>query len=170
VSFAAVIDTRPTSGESLNDATLRLLYPRLRRFAAVVAPAEVGPDDLVQEALEKLLSRESPHVVHLEAYLRQTMLHAASNHRRGLGRWRRALTRVGQSQQQQDVKAENSFDLELLEILAPRARAVLFLHEVEGFEFSEIAQQLGISQAAAKQTASRARRQLRQYIEQESQS
>jgi DNA-directed RNA polymerase specialized sigma24 family protein len=65
----------------VSDAELLRLYPRLRRFAAVVAPAEVGPDDLVQEALERLLSRDIDDIVHIEAYLRQTMVRLAANHR-----------------------------------------------------------------------------------------
>lgn len=35
------------------------LYPALRRFAAVAAPADLEPDDLVQEALVKVLKRRS---------------------------------------------------------------------------------------------------------------
>lgn len=39
-----------------NDAALiRSLYPTLRRFAGAMGPAEVEPDDLVQEALVRTL-------------------------------------------------------------------------------------------------------------------
>jgi hypothetical protein len=47
-----MIDIDPLPNDQLSDAALVRLCPRLRRFAAVVAPAEVGPQDLVQEALE----------------------------------------------------------------------------------------------------------------------
>jgi Sigma-70 region 2 len=69
-----MIDIDPLPNDQLGNAALVRLYPRLRRFAAVVAPAEVAPDDLVQEALERLLARDTSGIVNVEAYLRQTML------------------------------------------------------------------------------------------------
>ena len=87
---------RSPSGLPSADESLALeLYPGLRRFAAVVAPAEVAPDDLVQEALVAVLRRGA--LSDLEdpgAYLRRTMLNLASNHRRRFGRARRALVRL----------------------------------------------------------------------------
>jgi RNA polymerase sigma-70 factor, ECF subfamily len=151
----------------VSDAELLRLYPRLRRFAAVVAPAEVGPDDLVQEALERLLSRDVDDVAHIEAYLRQTMVRLAANHRRRLGRWRRVVKRTEAMAAQTAAAAEYPSDLSFLNELKPVARAVLFLHDVEGVDFATIAGQLGLTEAAAKQTAVRARRHLRNYIEQE---
>jgi DNA-directed RNA polymerase specialized sigma24 family protein len=49
--------TEPATTGDLSDAELRRIYPRLRRFAAVVTPQEIDPDDLMQEALAKLLAR-----------------------------------------------------------------------------------------------------------------
>ena len=49
-----------SAGSGIRDkdrALLDDLYPSLRRFAAVVGPAEVEPDDLVQEALLRVLER-----------------------------------------------------------------------------------------------------------------
>jgi RNA polymerase sigma-70 factor, ECF subfamily len=151
----------------VSDAELLRLYPRLRRFAAVVAPAEVGPDDLVQEALERLLSRDIDDIVHIEAYLRQTMVRLAANHRRRLGRWRRVVTRTEAMAAQTAAAAEYPSDVSFLDELKPVARAVLFLHDVDGVDFATIAGQLGLTEAAAKQTAARARRHLRNHIEQE---
>ena len=36
----------------------RELYPKLRRFAAVVGPSEVDPNDLVQEALVRVMQHQ----------------------------------------------------------------------------------------------------------------
>lgn len=141
------------------------LYPRLRRFAAVVAPAEVAPDDLVQESLEKLLARDTSGIVNVEAYLRQTMLRLAANHRRRLGRWRRAVTATASLADKVHANADYPSDLSFLDELKPRARAILFLHEVEGADFATIGRQLGLSEDAVKQSAHRARRQLRNHIE-----
>ncbi len=50
--------------------------------------------------------------------------------------------------------------LVLLESLSPLERAVFLLREVFGFEYEEISQMVGRSQAACRQLASRARRHL----------
>jgi DNA-directed RNA polymerase specialized sigma24 family protein len=71
------------------------LYPSLRRFASVVKPPEVDADDLVQEAVVRALGlgplceHENPG-----AYLRRAIVNVAANHRRGLGRRRRAWSRL----------------------------------------------------------------------------
>jgi RNA polymerase sigma factor (sigma-70 family) len=160
-----MIDIDPLPNDQLSDAALVRLYPRLRRFAAVVAPAEVGPDDLVQEALERLLARDTSGIVNVEAYLRQTMLRLASNHRRRLGRWRHAVTATAGLAASTDANAEYPSDVSFLDQLKPTARAVLFLHEVEGVDFATIGRQLGLSEDAVKQSARRSRRQLRNHIE-----
>ncbi len=101
------------------------LYPALRRFAAVVGPLEVEPDDLVQEAVERAL-RGGPldRFDRLDAYLRKTMLNLASNHRRRLGRARRARTRLGGHQ---DLVTQGEYPSNVSDILAlpPRARAIV---------------------------------------------
>ena len=70
------------------------MYPRLRRFAAAVAPQEIDPDDLMQEAIVRLLAHGTGDVIHVEAYVRQIIVHSASNHRRRLGRLRLAVGRL----------------------------------------------------------------------------
>jgi RNA polymerase sigma factor (sigma-70 family) len=161
-----MIDIDSLPQDQLSDAALLKLYPRLRRFAAVVAPAEVAPDDLVQESLERLFARDTTGIVNVEAYLRRTMLRLAANHRRRLGRWRRAVTATAGLAGQAGANAEYPSDVSFLDELKPTARAVLFLHEVDGVDFATIGQQLGLTEAAVKQTASRARRQLRNHIDQ----
>jgi DNA-directed RNA polymerase specialized sigma24 family protein len=51
--------TEPATTGNLSDGELRRIYPRLRRFAAVVAPREIDPEDLMHEALAKLLAHHS---------------------------------------------------------------------------------------------------------------
>jgi DNA-directed RNA polymerase specialized sigma24 family protein len=59
------------------------LYPPLRRFAAVVAPREVDPDDLLQEAAARVLTKHRLTELNQPGvYLRRTMVNLASNHRR----------------------------------------------------------------------------------------
>jgi RNA polymerase sigma factor (sigma-70 family) len=160
-------DTKPATAGDLSDAGLRRIYPSLRRFAGAVAPREIDPDDLMQEAIERLLVHGTNDVVHIEAYVRQIIVHTASNHRRQLGRLRRALARLSLLTPVADAEMDYPSDLAFLDHISPRARAVLFLQEVEGLQVRAIAHQLGMSEAAVKQTASRARHELRDHIEQE---
>jgi DNA-directed RNA polymerase specialized sigma24 family protein len=144
---------------------IRELYAPLRRFAAVVGPREVDPDDLVQEALYRVLRRGSLSDLDSPlAYLRATILNLASNHRRRLGRHNRALARLG-SNGTADVAYPS--DLGDLFALSPEARAVLYLSDVEGYSFSEIGAIVGCSATAARKRASRARSRLRGVLRQE---
>ncbi len=141
------------------------LYPSLRRFAAVAGPSDLEPDDLVQEAVAQALRlRPLTELDQPLAYLRRTMLNLARNRRRGLARSRRTLARV---EPDHERHSEYSSDLADLERVGPVARAVLFLVEVEGWTFAAAAAQVGMTEQAARATASRARRRLRCEIEDE---
>ena len=135
------------------------LYPSLRRFAAVVRPPEIDPDDLLQDALTRVLA--SGTLGELDdpgAYLRTVMVRLASNHRRSLGRGRRALERLRPST---TTDAQYPSDLDDLRRLAPADRAVLYLVVVERASYAEAAGVLGCSEQAARARGSRALRRLR---------
>jgi RNA polymerase sigma factor (sigma-70 family) len=142
-----------------DDDLFRALYPGLRRFAAAVGPIEVDPDDLVQDALVRVLRRgplgdlDDP-----QAYLRRTIVNLASDRRRGFGRLRRALSRVDRGEA---AASEYPSDLTDLLSLPPEVRAVLWLVDVEGRSFEDAAAVIGCSVTAARSRASRGRRQLR---------
>jgi RNA polymerase sigma factor (sigma-70 family) len=145
-----------------DDEVFRALYPGLRRFAAAVGPIEVDPDDLVQDAVVRVLRRGAlADLDDPQAYLRRTIVNLASDRRRGFGRLRRALGRVDRG----DVTAsEYPSDLaDLLSLPAP-VRAVLWLVDVEGRSFEDAAAIIGCSVTAARSRASRGRRQLRLTI------
>lgn len=148
-----------------DEGTFRALYPQLRRFTAVVSASGDDPDDLVQEALMRVLARggladlDSP-----AAYLKRTILNLAADRRRSLGRGRRALSRL---RVRDGTESDFPSDLADLDRLSPVDRAVLFLAEVEGLPQAEVAETLGLSHQAVRSRASRARRQLRQDIEAE---
>ena len=154
--------------ENKDQRLIHELYAPLRRFAAVVGPAEIDPDDLVQETLLKALERGSlSELEHPGAYLRRTVFNLASNQRRGLGRRRKALMRLASGETY--VPAYPSDVQELLR-LAPLARASLYLSSVEGRTFAEIAELLGCSEASAGTAASRGRRKLRRVLSEEENS
>lgn len=147
-----------------DDAIFERLYPTLRRFAAVTGPVEVEPDDLVQEAVARTLrSHRLGELDDPGAYLRRTIVHIASNHRRSFARWRSAMARVGRSED--STLAEYATDLADLLRVAPETRALLFMVAVEGRSYGEAADVLGISEETARTRAARARRQLRLDLE-----
>src|SRR5699024_180266 len=64
------------------------LYPRLRRFAAVVAPYDMDPDDLLHEAFLRVAQTRGPgQFSGMEPYLRTTMVNLVRRHakRRPIG-------------------------------------------------------------------------------------
>ena len=145
---------------------IRGLYPSLRRFAAVVGPVDVEPDDLVQEALLRTLRRQPlGELSYPTAYLRRCMVNLAKDHRRSLGRYQGALVRL--AAEVGAVSDEYPSDLDELLRLPPRTRAVLYMKEVEGRSFLEIAQVIGCSEMAARSAASRGRRHLRGILSEE---
>ena len=139
---------------------IEALYASLRRFAAVVAPADLEPDDLLQEALVSVLRRHSlSDLDYPAAYVRKTILNAARAHNRSRGRWRTAMT-TSAAPATGSTSPGYPSDLHELLRLPPRERAALYLHEVEGYRFLEIGHMLGCSEGAAKKASSRGRTRL----------
>jgi DNA-directed RNA polymerase specialized sigma24 family protein len=162
------MSVRRTSAERVravdpDEALLLAMYPSLRRFAAVVGPAEVPPDDLVHDAIVAVLGRGALSSLDDPLrYLRRAIVNLAANHRRRFGRARRAMRLLPIA----GAGAADHYpsDLDHLRTLRPEARAVLYLQHVEGQPLPEIAATLGISHAAARQLSSRARRALRDQL------
>lgn len=144
---------------------IRDLYPGLRRFAAVVAPPDADPNDLVQEVLVRALRRGPlTRFDHPGAYLRRALLNEAAGLRRRFVRRRTALARLGPPRSPQP---DYVWEVEELLGLPPKERAVLYLNVIEGRPFEEIAGMIGGSAASLRMTATRARRRLRALIEEE---
>lgn len=136
------------------------LYPALRRLAAVVGPAEVEPDDLVQDAVARAL-RVGPltELSNPKAYLSAAIVRLAANQRRSFGRRRKALVRLATA----ETGSAPSYPSDLAPLLAlsPMDRAVLYLTTVEGATADEVAARLGGSAAAVRMRRTRAVRRLR---------
>jgi RNA polymerase sigma factor (sigma-70 family) len=144
---------------------LRPLYAQLRRFAAVVGPVELDPDDLVQDAIVRFLATGYWRSIDdVQAYLRRTIVNLAANERRRLGRHRSAVSR---ERADPSTTASYPSDLDDLEHIEPQSRALLYLVEVEGASVNEAAAAVGCSSVAARARLSRARRRLRQALESE---
>lgn len=159
------VEERLDKGVEGDAELFRVLYPPLRRLAAVVRPAEVEPDDLVQEAVERTIrNRPLSELDNPSAYLSRVILNLASEHRRRLGRARRSGVRL-----RPDMVVDQFYpsDLDDLFRLPPLQRAILFLGEVEGLTHADIAGQLGMSVHAVAKASQRARKRLRVELTEE---
>jgi RNA polymerase sigma-70 factor (ECF subfamily) len=144
-----------------DDQLFARIYPDLLRFAAVVAPAEVGPEDLLQEALVRTLRNGPLHRLDSpEAYLRRALVNLAANERRRLGRSRRARNRLGATTEEAEMESYPSDVSDLLR-LPVESRAVVWLADIEGWPFDQIGAVVGCSAETARARASRARAALR---------
>jgi RNA polymerase sigma-70 factor (ECF subfamily) len=146
-----------------------VLYPRLRRFAAIVGDRDIEADDLVQEALSRYLRRfdgtggaDDP-----EAYLKVAIVGITSNHRRSMARRRRSLQ---QDSNEVNVPEYPSDVWALLEPLSPDDRALMTLVDLEGEAIARAADVLGITVVAARGRLSRSRRRLRAHLGEEESS
>lgn len=137
------------------DAWWDAVYPHLHRVACVAAPADVDPDDLVQDALVRFLALDDPKAVRSpRAFLITTVVNLASNHRRS---WIRHRAALGRLRRPDDARTEFPSDLSDLLLLPPRERTVLYLHYVDGLSYNEIGELVGCSAEAARKAAQRGR-------------
>lgn len=156
------MSTRPDADGEL----FAQMYLSLRRFAGVVRAPGLEPDDLLQEALVRVLAKTS--LVQLddaEAYLRVTILRLAANARRKAWRHHRAVQRLtvdsGRGDPSSGLQLDELFGLE------PRDRAAVYLFVVEGRSHREIAGVLGWSEANSRARVSRALQRLRAALVEE---
>ena len=136
-------------------------YRALRKFAAVVG-MHMDPDDLVQDALVATLQRRSlAELEHPLAYLKKAIVNRAINVHRRSTRLRNLLPML-----RSEVSHVDSYpsDLAPLAELDPVDRVIVFLADVEGQALDLIADDLGLSHAACRKRASRARAQLRTLL------
>lgn len=145
----------------IDDVLFASLYRELRRFAAVVGPPDVDPDDLVQQALTCALAvGPLADLVDPSAYLRTAIVRLASNSRRSSRRRDRAHARVAGTLTAGRLDTYPSDRADLYR-LSPADRGVVFLSVVERRSHREIAAMLAISEAAARKRLSRAIHRLR---------
>ena len=155
--------TTAVERQRLTDDEFAELYPHLRRFAAVVGDRADDPDDLVQEALARLLKRgDAPDDT--ERYLRRAIVNLTVDQGRRSTRWATRAPKLVAADEHRDSYPS---ELDLLDTLDPSQRAVLWLTVVEGWTFDEIGHLLDIQPAAARKQASRARARLRRDQEEQ---
>jgi DNA-directed RNA polymerase specialized sigma24 family protein len=156
------VTERGWNAEALDE--LRILYEPLRRYAAVVGRFDVEPDDLVQEAFTRILTVGGAGVRDARAYLRRIILNLAMNERRRTRRAAVALQRAGSDEYDDDAYPSELSDLMRIE---PRVRGLLYLVEIEGEQIKDAADAVGMTAPAARMALSRARRRLREDLNEE---
>ena len=166
---ATVAETVEPAAAAIDARTFAELYPALRQFAAAVSPAHVDPDDLVQDALARVLRRpataapiETP-----AAYLRQAVLNAERSSRRSAVR-RRAIDPILAAEEASTPVYPS--DLALLDALDPDDRALLYLTAVERWTFAEVGAVLNKPEASLRVRASRLRKTLRDQLTNDAQT
>ena len=114
-------------------------YLVLRRFAAAVCDLDMDPDDVLQDALAATLRAESngATVEDHASYVKRAILSRVQSERRSLAR---RVTRRRPDAAPDQVDQYPSDLSGLLELVAPRDRALLYLTIVEGMTSSEAGQ------------------------------
>jgi len=164
MTLERLVDDERSTEVDAETNLFRAIYPQLRRLAAAIGPEEVEPDDLVQEAVERAIRRQPlTDLVNPAAYLSRTIVNLAANQRRSFARARRANAQLHESVTQPAYPS----DLNDLMRLPAKQRAMLYLRDVEGCSYSEIAERLGMQERAVARATQRARHQLGKELREE---
>jgi len=151
-----------TGTDGSDEAIFDEIYGALRRYAASICSTSDDPDDLVQEAVSRVL-RQGPlsDLDNPKAYLRRTISNVAINNIRADSIGRDRLRLVATAEEGADIYPS---DLDVLDRLTTIERALLLLVDVEGCSFGEAARTVGLTPVAARLRASRARRRLKIFL------
>jgi RNA polymerase sigma factor (sigma-70 family) len=156
--------------DDIDDAALRELLPRLRRFALHLRRNPISADDLVQACLERALSRWSSHRPDgdLRAWLFTILYRQFAAELRRARRFTRLVElftgaeSLGPSPEEAALARAG---LDALARLPVEQRALLLLVSVEGLSYREAAEALEIPIGTIMSRLSRARTTLRQITE-----
>lgn len=151
----------------------RLLAERgdeLMRAAVALTGRREDAEDLLQEAVERLLRNWRGVQANAEGYLRRTLYNLAADGWRREGAWRRKIALLwaergtGGADTEAATAAVDVRDalVRLLRLLPPRQRAVIVLRYWEQLSEAEAAAVLGCSEGTVKSAGSRGMRRLRE--------
>lgn len=137
----------------------------LKRYATFLCGDSDASDDLVQEALVRVLARRRTATVEqLEAYIKQIILNLVVDSGRRRRRWQRRLPVVAPAPVE-DMALAACTRMTVIEALArlpARQRACVVLHYYEDLPVATIAHQLSCSEGTVKSQLHDARRALAQ--------
>lgn len=149
------------------------LIPRLRRFALAMTGSHADADDLVQDALERALSRLAQWRpgTRLDSWVFRIAQNAWIDHVRS----RRVRGRFVHADPDADAPGIDgaaamnatltlSKALEVLHEMSPELRAVVTLVQIEGFTYREAAEILGVPEGTVTSRLFRARQTLEKRV------
>lgn len=161
--------TQDLTMNMIDDAELRELLQRLRRFALWLTRNTSSADDLVQATLERALSRwGSKGEGSLRAWLFAILYRQFLDGQRRARRHARLLEFFGGRSEEAPSTEElvvNQATLAAFAHLPAEQRALLLLVSVEGLSYKEAAQALEIPIGTVMSRLSRARKALRELAE-----
>ncbi len=155
-----------------DETAFRVLYrrhtPRLRRLVArLMGGVNAEADDAVQEAwvrAARALGRFRGDSS-FATWIGSIAIRVCHEMFRRQKRWSFVGAELPESAAAAAMPVHERLDLEAAIARLPEGyRAVLVLHDVEGFTHGEIAEQLGIAEGTSKSTLSRARGVMRKYL------
>lgn len=136
----------------------------LWRFATSILGDEESAKDVVQDVFEKVWTRTLP-ILNLEAYVTRAVRNACID----LIRSRKEVT--DELPEVAGDSVERWDDRELVRMamsqLSERQRTVVHLKDIEGYSYEEISQVVGVQENQVRTILSRARKTMRDYIENE---
>jgi RNA polymerase sigma-70 factor (ECF subfamily) len=154
----------------IDEAELREVIPRLRRFARALTHDPTAADDLVQTCLERAVSRwKSRHEARsLQAWLFSILYRRFLDERKRAGRFSLLLD-VFRGPRDVVPSAEEVViaraSLASFDRLPPEQRALMLLVAVEGLSYGEAAEALGVPIGTVMSRLSRARKALRELTD-----
>ncbi|WP_345680234.1 RNA polymerase sigma factor [Yinghuangia aomiensis] len=129
----------------------------LKRYAFLLCGDDDRADDLVQEAMVRVLSRRHPRDLgELERYVRRVLVNLVIDEGRRTTRWDRLQPAVAASfdrvcsQSAEDETCDRMWIRDMLSSLPPRQRAAVVLRYFEDLPVAGIADALGCSQGTVK--------------------
>ena len=159
-----------SQGDNRFRIELRSLIPRLRRFGHALTGSADDGDDLVQDALEKALSREAQfhEGTRLDSWMYKIMQNAWIDKKRSAARQRLVVQPMEEDTFAVGEDGRDSFDArinlrqvrEMMERLHVDERSVLALVSIEGQTYQQAAETLGIPIGTVMSRLARARNKL----------
>ena len=139
------------------------LAPSLRRIAYSIVHSEHDAQDAVQQALLSVWAhRESVEFVRLKPYLTRAVINAC----RDIQRARQKMTPM-EEMPEESCQPPDGVLRDAVERLPEEMRIPLLLHYMEGYKLREISGTLGLSLPQLTSRLFRARRMLREMLEEE---
>ena len=139
------------------------LAPSMRRIAYSIVHSEHDAQDAVQQALLSVWAhRESVEFVRLKPYLTRAVINAC----RDIQRARQKMTPMEEMPEESCQPPDGALR-DAVERLPEEMRIPLLLHYMEGYKLREISGTLGLSLPQLTSRLFRARRMLREMLEEE---